>query len=361
MQENQMTTNVTNQSNVNGESANQQVVVTPEMTKLEYGDEIKKMIHTAGTLELTQEQNSVLYSDPNDEDIYIIPDGKIYMSWTKYAERLNKAFGGTGWALVPEGMPKSHNGTIYWPHHLVIKGIYIGTAIGEQQLANNQMTYGEACEGAKSNALMRCCKNMGIGIKLWDKVFVNYWLDKYATYRWEENKNTGKNKKVWSLKPNAFDSIIAQRNANKTQAPQTTNTNVSANVSNNVSNNVEKKEVKNNWDEEVTFEEIKDDEIKPKIKKATKNVKSDSTKESPKESPKESKQPQTNAETNGNSERVMKILADFQSMNSVEDLKTYFDNLRQNRYDKEKFTTLEIEICRRAGSDRYLKLVTAKK
>ncbi len=32
----------------------------------------------------------------------------------------------------------------------------------------SNLQYGKACESAKSNALMRCCKDLGIASELWD-------------------------------------------------------------------------------------------------------------------------------------------------------------------------------------------------
>ena len=38
------------------------------------------------------------------------------------------------------------------------------------------MVYGKAMEAAKSNALMRCCKDLGVASELWDPQveFANY-------------------------------------------------------------------------------------------------------------------------------------------------------------------------------------------
>lgn len=171
-------------------------------SKLEYGDEVQKMISTAGTLELTDTQNKALYAPFTDQDVMIKPDGLIYLPWIKYAGRLTQAFGGTGWAMVPQGMPKMQGELIIWGFHLVVKGIYCGFAFGEQFFSanNNRMTFGEACEGAKSNALMRLCKGLGIGLELWDKNFIDRWVNTYSQKKWDEEKR----KYIFSLKPNAF-------------------------------------------------------------------------------------------------------------------------------------------------------------
>ncbi len=172
-----------------------------DANNLEFGAEIRRMLQTAGTLELTEMQNKILYAPVKDSDVYIKPDGLIYLSWIKYSGRLTNAFTGTGWAMIPQGMPKMMSNLIVWGFHLVIKGVYCGFAIGEQQYFDNgRMSYGEACEGAKSNALMRLCKNLGIGLELWDKAFIDRWVAAYGQKKWDDEKR----KYLWSLKPNAF-------------------------------------------------------------------------------------------------------------------------------------------------------------
>jgi hypothetical protein len=194
-----------------------------QANNLEFGEEIRKMLGTAGTLELNETQNKALYSPVEDSDVLIKPDGLIYLSWIKYSGKLTKAFTGTGWAMIPQGMPKIQNNLIVWGFHLVIKGIYCGFAIGEQQYFDNgRMTFGEACEGAKSNALMRLCKGLGIGLELWDKSFIDRWVSKYADKKWDSNANNGQGKYFWSLKPNAFGT------STPTPTPQANNTPVVA-------------------------------------------------------------------------------------------------------------------------------------
>ena len=204
---------VSNQDLQNNETENQ---ANQHANNLEFGEVIRKMLATAGTLELTEAQNKILYAPINDSDVYIKPDGLIYLSWIKYSNRLTGAFTGTGWAMIPQGMPKIQNNLIVWGFHLVIKGIYCGFAIGEQQYFDNgRMTFGEACEGAKSNALMRLCKALGIGLELWDKQFIERWLATYANKKWDDEKR----KYLWSLKPNAFGTTTATQSNTQAQAP----------------------------------------------------------------------------------------------------------------------------------------------
>ena len=42
-------------------------------------------------------------------------------------------------------------------------------ATGEHTFySKSNLNFGKACESAKSNALMRCCKDLGVASELWD-------------------------------------------------------------------------------------------------------------------------------------------------------------------------------------------------
>ena len=48
-------------------------------------------------------------------------------------------------------------------------GRFVAQAMGEHTFySRNNLMYGKACESAKSNALMRCCKDLGVASSLWD-------------------------------------------------------------------------------------------------------------------------------------------------------------------------------------------------
>ena len=52
---------------------------------------------------------------------------------------------------------------------LYCHGRFVAQAMGEHTYySRNNLQYGKACESAKSNALMRCCKDLGIASSLWD-------------------------------------------------------------------------------------------------------------------------------------------------------------------------------------------------
>lgn len=155
--------------------------------------EISKLVPGAGQIELTEKQIGILYAPIDDEAVEIRPDGLVYLPWMEYVTRLRQAFG-LNWAIIPKGEPGlgPSKSSILWGFYLVIQGKLAGYAIGEQAYSssNATMNWSDAVEGAKSNALMRLCKGIGISLDLWKPSFIRAWKAKYA----EEYINSGKKK-----------------------------------------------------------------------------------------------------------------------------------------------------------------------
>lgn len=95
-----------------------------------------------------------------------------YLSHNGYRDRLDAAFGLGGWGMVPVGAPKNVDGTIYVPFALVIDGLPRAYAWGEQLLASGAMSYGDALEGCKSNAILRVGKELGIAREMWSRKYI---------------------------------------------------------------------------------------------------------------------------------------------------------------------------------------------
>lgn len=149
-----------------------------------------------GILELDAKAEEVLGEPLDPAQVKIRPDGLVYLPWTWYADRLNRAFGRLKWALIPQGAPSSkdvgyNNILVVWGNWFVIKGVPIGFAYGETtyKANNNTMSYGDACEGAKSISLARNCKVLGMALELWDAEWVANWKKNYAeTYKGDNDK-----------------------------------------------------------------------------------------------------------------------------------------------------------------------------
>ena len=57
-----------------------------------------------------------------------------------------------------------------------------------------------AAEGCKSNALMRCCKDLGIASELWDPRYIRKFIGQNGKEVWVEHVVSKKKKKVWMRK-----------------------------------------------------------------------------------------------------------------------------------------------------------------
>ena len=52
---------------------------------------------------------------------------------------------------------------------LYCEGRFVSQSLGEHTFfGKSNQHYGNACEAAKSSALRRCCKDLGISSELWD-------------------------------------------------------------------------------------------------------------------------------------------------------------------------------------------------
>ena len=155
------------------------------------------------TVSLTAEQAKELEEQLPDEAHDILPTGEVYVSQVHYRRKLNKVFMPGGWALVPRGPFTAQKGqkteTITREYALVGPGgRFISEAIGEAeyQPTNDRMSYASACEACKSNALTRCCKDLGIASECWDKRFCEQWIAKNAVKVWRK----GVTKPQWRRK-----------------------------------------------------------------------------------------------------------------------------------------------------------------
>lgn len=55
-------------------------------------------------------------------------------------------------------------------------------------------------EGCKSNALMRCCKDLGIASELWDPIYLRWFKKANLSEVWVEHVVTKKKRTFWYRK-----------------------------------------------------------------------------------------------------------------------------------------------------------------
>lgn len=144
-------------------------------------------------LEIPNEAQTILLQQLTPDMIEIKPTGELYVGHVWYRKVLNKAFGVGKWALKPLGQfVRPAKNLVCREYALYIGGQYAASAIGEQVYVENNpmMTWGDACEATKSNAIMRCCKDMGMSLECWDKRFIENFKREHCVkvYRKKEGR-----------------------------------------------------------------------------------------------------------------------------------------------------------------------------
>lgn len=156
----------------------------------------------ASELQITDQALNTLTA-PTDERLFdILPTGEIYLSQVHVRTCLSQAFGPGGWALVPMEPPRVEYNTMIQRWALYVRGHYVSESFGEAeyQPSNARMTWATVTEAVKSNALTRCCKDLGIGREAWDSRFAAAWKEKYAVKVWRSKAKGGKGEYQWRRK-----------------------------------------------------------------------------------------------------------------------------------------------------------------
>lgn len=151
--------------------------------------------HGLGSISFTPEQQETLLAPADPEDVEVKPDGILYLPEIKYRRILNKAFGPGGWGLAPRGESIVTGRLVTREYGLIVQGRLVSIARGEQQYFDPD-GIPTATEGCKSNALMRCCKDLGIASELWDPRFIREFMTKYTKEVWVEHAATKKKRKI---------------------------------------------------------------------------------------------------------------------------------------------------------------------
>lgn len=156
--------------------------------------------HGLGSAAFSREVIDILMAPINTEDIEIKPDGLLYLPEIKYRRILNRAFGPGGWGLAPRTESLITPKQISREYALICQGRLVSVARGEQDYFGGDERITTALEGCKSNALMRCCKDLGVASELWDPAFIRKWKKSHCDEVFAEHVVTKKKKKLWKLK-----------------------------------------------------------------------------------------------------------------------------------------------------------------
>jgi hypothetical protein len=136
-----------------------------------------RSFHGLSTQPFSEEAAKVLTAPLEINDVEIKPgprstlprlmvDGILYLPEIKYRRILNRAFGPGGWGLAPRSETTITAKSVSREYALVCHGRLVSVARGEQDYFDPGGVP-TATEGCKSNALMRCCKDLGIASELW--------------------------------------------------------------------------------------------------------------------------------------------------------------------------------------------------
>ncbi|KAI0691381.1 mitochondrial genome maintenance MGM101-domain-containing protein [Cytidiella melzeri] len=158
-----------------------------------------------GAQPFPKESIDVLMAPIDPLDIEVKPEGLIYLPEIKYRRVLNKAFGPGGWGLAPRSETNVGPKIVSREYALICLGRLVAVARGEQEYFDPS-GIATAVEASKSNALMRCCKDLGVASELWDPRFIREFKAKHCVEVFAEHATTKKKKKLWRRKDTAkFD------------------------------------------------------------------------------------------------------------------------------------------------------------
>ncbi|KAG7007365.1 mitochondrial genome maintenance protein [Physcia stellaris] len=161
-----------------------------------------RSFHGLSSESFPKEAADVLLAPLEANDIEVKPDGIVYLPEIKYRRILNRAFGPGGWGLAPRGETIVTQKAVTREYALVVQGRLVSVARGEMDYFSPE-GIPTAAEGCKSNALMRCCKDLGVASELWDPRFIRSFVAAHAKEVWVEHLVTKKKKKVWMRKDDA--------------------------------------------------------------------------------------------------------------------------------------------------------------
>ena len=156
------------------------LLIFPEEANQNYN--IHSTTNPESTLEKAFDENvkSILGAPISDEDIEVKPDGPLYLPEVRYRRILLSAFGPGGWSLLPRGphtlLPPN---ILTREYALFVHGRIVSITRGAA-LIQGTVNAASGSESVRSNALMRCCKDLGVASELWDPLFVQKWRERFA-------------------------------------------------------------------------------------------------------------------------------------------------------------------------------------
>lgn len=135
---------------------------------------------------------AVLLAPVDEREVEIRYDGIVYMPGVWYRRQLGKAFGPGAFSLPPRGPArttgdsKNYHGALFVHVPGEPKPRFVAEAVGGCK-QNGGMTDADAYEGAKTDCLSKCCKELLMAMELWDPAWRDSFLSRWGT-SWETPK-----------------------------------------------------------------------------------------------------------------------------------------------------------------------------
>lgn len=184
---------------------------------------VERLYVSASLLKLTPEEETKLQEKVDIEDVEVRPDGLIYYPQVFVRDVLNKTFGRGQWALIEHKTieDKEHN-KLYFQGSLYIRGCFVAKAVGESNYfplkqggqPNPMFSWASVYESAKSDCLVRCGKDLGVGKELWQPKYSRSFLSERCIKVYRKDKGEYQ----WRLK--ASDPFYDEDKSAKTKDPK---------------------------------------------------------------------------------------------------------------------------------------------
>jgi len=150
-----------------------------------------------GVVPITDEESQALTKPLDPQTVEIRPDGLLYWPGNEYRALLNRVIGAGQWALkfIEQGKLSRKYDEVFWYRgELWIRGEFVSEAVGEQayKSSNPNSSWATAREGAKTDCLTRCCKDLGIANELWNPSYTEEWKKQNAVGAWFVDKSLNK-------------------------------------------------------------------------------------------------------------------------------------------------------------------------
>lgn len=140
-------------------------------------------------LQLTEREEHILAEPVDVTEVRILPSGNPYLPHPAYTRWMNRAFGRCGWGMRPANLPSLNVANqMSQAHVLCIHGKVIKMAFGEQDYSpkNKRQSYIDTIEATRASALRRCMKQLGVGLELWDPLWVEEFRATHCVVRWKD-------------------------------------------------------------------------------------------------------------------------------------------------------------------------------